>query len=172
MILSPSSRIHDRSIKLPRYANNNVAHLWLVDPDAKTLEAYELQGEVRRVMVEQALAQAKVDAEAGDEAAARERLEWVLAETDQPGIQQLTRLRLARLQLGEGDVVAAAGHDGSIYLLDARTAERGRREHLDAGDAAVLLVDSAGRRLRIDDDPLVDGEAAHLGGAVPGRCPA
>ena len=44
-ILSPSSRIHDRSVKLPCYASNGVAHLWLVDPDAKTLEVYELQGE-------------------------------------------------------------------------------------------------------------------------------
>lgn len=44
-ILSPSSRIHDRSVKLPCYAKAAVAHLWLVDPDARTLEVYELNGE-------------------------------------------------------------------------------------------------------------------------------
>ena len=49
-----------------------------------------------------------VDGPDGDAAAARERLEWVLAQTEQPGIQQLARLRLARLQLSEGEAAAAA----------------------------------------------------------------
>ena len=88
-----------------------------------------------------ALAQAKVDAEAGDEAAARERLEWVLAETDQPGIQQLTRLRLARLQLGEGDVVAAAATLGGIEA----GAFGGEFAHLE-GDIARARGDLAAAR--------------------------
>jgi Uma2 family endonuclease len=33
----------DRAIKLPIYARYDVAHVWLVDPVAKTLEAYALQ---------------------------------------------------------------------------------------------------------------------------------
>ena len=40
-ILSPSSARQDRIIKLPLYANFGVACAWLVDPEARTLEAYE-----------------------------------------------------------------------------------------------------------------------------------
>jgi Uma2 family endonuclease len=43
-ILSPSTRSKDREIKMPLYARYGVAHAWLVDPDAQTLEAYELRG--------------------------------------------------------------------------------------------------------------------------------
>ena len=42
-ILSPSTARKDRFIKLPIYAKYGVAHVWLVDPDAHTLEAYELR---------------------------------------------------------------------------------------------------------------------------------
>lgn len=44
-ILSPSTARVDRSLKMPLYAANGVSHLWLVDPDAQTLEIYQLQGE-------------------------------------------------------------------------------------------------------------------------------
>lgn len=42
-ILSPSTQRKDRAIKLPLYARYGVAFAWLVDPDAHTLEAYELR---------------------------------------------------------------------------------------------------------------------------------
>ena len=40
-ILSPSTAQTDRSTKMPLYAQFGVTHLWLIDPDIKTLEAYE-----------------------------------------------------------------------------------------------------------------------------------
>ena len=42
-ILSPSTAQKDRTLKLPLCARYSVAHSWLVDPLARTLEAYELQ---------------------------------------------------------------------------------------------------------------------------------
>jgi len=38
-VLSPSTAATDRAEKMPIYARERVAHLWLVDPIAKTLEA-------------------------------------------------------------------------------------------------------------------------------------
>jgi Uma2 family endonuclease len=43
-ILSPSTASKDREIKMPLYARYGVSHAWLVDPEARTLEAFELQG--------------------------------------------------------------------------------------------------------------------------------
>lgn len=42
-ILSPSTARLDRREKMPLYASWGVAHLWLVDPDLRTLEAYANQ---------------------------------------------------------------------------------------------------------------------------------
>ncbi|MDD5388254.1 MAG: Uma2 family endonuclease [Gallionellaceae bacterium] len=42
-ILSPSTARKDRFVKLPIYAKYGVTHAWLVDPEAHTLEAYELR---------------------------------------------------------------------------------------------------------------------------------
>jgi len=42
-ILSPATARIDRVIKMPLYAREQVPHLWLVDPDLRTLEAYELR---------------------------------------------------------------------------------------------------------------------------------
>jgi len=42
-ILSPATARTDRAVKMPIYAREGVPHLWLVDPDARTLEAYRLQ---------------------------------------------------------------------------------------------------------------------------------
>lgn len=42
-ILSPSTARKDRFVKLPLYAQYGVAHAWLVDPEAHTLEAFELR---------------------------------------------------------------------------------------------------------------------------------
>ncbi len=41
-ILSPATARTDRVLKMPIYAHEGVRHLWLVDPDLKTLEVYEL----------------------------------------------------------------------------------------------------------------------------------
>jgi len=42
-ILSPSTARTDRALKMPIYAGMGVPHLWLVDPDVRTLEVYALQ---------------------------------------------------------------------------------------------------------------------------------
>jgi len=44
-IVSASTARHDRVRKMPCYARNGVARLWLVDPLARTLENFELVGE-------------------------------------------------------------------------------------------------------------------------------
>ena len=41
-VLSPSTRRIDQNEKRAIYARESVSHLWFVDPDAKTLEAFEL----------------------------------------------------------------------------------------------------------------------------------
>jgi Uma2 family endonuclease len=40
-VLSPGTARQDRALKMPIYATNGVNHIWLVDPDLRTLEAYE-----------------------------------------------------------------------------------------------------------------------------------
>jgi hypothetical protein len=45
-VLSPSTRARDLTDKRAIYAEHGVAHLWLVDPDARTLEAFALQAGV------------------------------------------------------------------------------------------------------------------------------
>ncbi len=41
-VLSPSTATLDRARKKPAYAREGIAHLWLIDPLARTLEALEL----------------------------------------------------------------------------------------------------------------------------------
>jgi Uma2 family endonuclease len=43
-VLSPSTAAHDRAIKLPIYAEVGVPEVWLIDPQAKTVEVLKLQG--------------------------------------------------------------------------------------------------------------------------------
>jgi Uma2 family endonuclease len=43
-VLSPSTSALDRGDKLKVYASYKVTHVWLVDPDAQTLEVLELSG--------------------------------------------------------------------------------------------------------------------------------
>jgi Uma2 family endonuclease len=40
-ILSPSTASDDRTLKLPLYASTGVSHVWLVDPELRTIEVYE-----------------------------------------------------------------------------------------------------------------------------------
>ncbi len=42
-VLSPSTRALDQGAKRTGYARAGVSHLWLVDPDVRTLEAFALQ---------------------------------------------------------------------------------------------------------------------------------
>jgi len=44
-VLSPSTQARDRAKKVPLYAREGVAHVWLVDPSAKTLEVLAIDGE-------------------------------------------------------------------------------------------------------------------------------
>jgi Uma2 family endonuclease len=49
-VLSPSTAGKDRSKKMPIYAREGVAHVWLVDPTARTLEIFRLDGETYRLV--------------------------------------------------------------------------------------------------------------------------
>ena len=51
-ILSPSTANTDRAVKMPIYAREGIEHLWLVDPDARTLEVYHRQGDGRWLLLE------------------------------------------------------------------------------------------------------------------------
>lgn len=42
-ILSPKSFRIDKIKKMPLYATHNVGHIWLIDPDAKTMDAFRLE---------------------------------------------------------------------------------------------------------------------------------
>lgn len=42
-ILSPSTRLKDLGPKRLLYARHGIPHLWIVDPEAQSLEAFELQ---------------------------------------------------------------------------------------------------------------------------------
>jgi Uma2 family endonuclease len=46
-VSSPSTAALDRKVKLPKYAQAGVRHVWLVDPDARTLDVLRLGGEGR-----------------------------------------------------------------------------------------------------------------------------
>jgi len=50
-VLSPSTALVDRRIKLPIYAREQVAHVWLVDPTARSVEVFRLDGESYRLVV-------------------------------------------------------------------------------------------------------------------------
>jgi Uma2 family endonuclease len=43
-VLSPSTETYDRGTKLPMFASYGTKHAWLVDPNARHLEVYRLDG--------------------------------------------------------------------------------------------------------------------------------
>jgi Uma2 family endonuclease len=43
-VLSPGTMAHDRGTKLPLYAREGVSYVWLVDPLARLLEVFRLEG--------------------------------------------------------------------------------------------------------------------------------
>jgi len=53
-ILSPTTSAHDRATKIPLYAQAGVPEMWLIDPQAKTVEVLRLQG--RKYLVDSILA--------------------------------------------------------------------------------------------------------------------
>jgi len=50
-ILSPSTRQQDRGIKSRRYAELGVAHYWIVDPDSKRLDCFQLADGAYQLLV-------------------------------------------------------------------------------------------------------------------------
>jgi Uma2 family endonuclease len=44
-VLSPSTQRNDRTLKVPTYRQQGVAHVWLVDPAAQTVEVLRLHAE-------------------------------------------------------------------------------------------------------------------------------
>jgi Uma2 family endonuclease len=50
-ILSPGTGRTDRAVKMPIYAGLGIPHLWLVDPDARTLEVYSLASQARWLLL-------------------------------------------------------------------------------------------------------------------------
>ncbi len=49
-VLSPSTRALDRGEKLPIYAAQGVSHAWLVDPEARSLEVFRIDGKSYRLV--------------------------------------------------------------------------------------------------------------------------
>lgn len=51
-ILSPATAAKDRALKRPIYARARVEHLWLIDPETRTLEVYRLNPEGQWVLLD------------------------------------------------------------------------------------------------------------------------
>jgi len=88
-----------------------------------------------------ALIVAKARVEAGEMAAARSQLQWVIDNTPQAELKDVARLRLARIQLAEGDAQQAlatlSGIDSDVF---AAAAEEIR------GDAYMAMGDTGAAR--------------------------
>lgn len=50
-VLSPSTRLRDRALKLPVYQREGVGHVWFVDPEAQTVEILRLDGQTYRLVI-------------------------------------------------------------------------------------------------------------------------
>jgi Uma2 family endonuclease len=53
-VLSPATEIRDRGIKLDRYRLFGVAEYWIVDPDGRSIEVWDLEGRVTEPAVYEA----------------------------------------------------------------------------------------------------------------------
>jgi Uma2 family endonuclease len=51
-ILSPSTRVRDRTMKARRYAELGIPHYWIVDPDEKRLECFRLQATTYELLLQ------------------------------------------------------------------------------------------------------------------------
>lgn len=49
-VLSPGTRMHDRVRKMPLYQAAGTSHVWLLDPEAETLEVFGLDGASYRLL--------------------------------------------------------------------------------------------------------------------------
>ena len=47
-VLSPSTRRHDREVKMRRYAALAIPHYWIVDPEGHWIACYRLEGDAYR----------------------------------------------------------------------------------------------------------------------------
>jgi len=47
-VLSPSTRRHDRGVKMKRYAVLSVPHYWILDPEGKWVESFRLESSSHR----------------------------------------------------------------------------------------------------------------------------
>ena len=74
-VLSASTEARDRGAKLPAYAREGVRHVWLADPDIRTLEILRLEG-TRYVLLGTYEAGACVRAEPFDEIELSLRVLW------------------------------------------------------------------------------------------------
>ncbi len=130
----------------------------------------EYAGSVYRLFGHLELARLKV--EAGDLAGARQLLEAVMADADDPSLRQVARLRIARLHLAQGDLDAAeallgqASEDGFVGEFQAIKGDialaRGDQEAAIAAYRAALenqAGNSATLRLKLDSLGW-DGEGA------------
>ena len=50
-VLSPSTALWDRRSKLPIYVRGGIDHLWLVDPTARSVEVFHLDGQSYRLLM-------------------------------------------------------------------------------------------------------------------------
>lgn len=78
-----------------------------VDSSSKQAELLRMEYESTAYADFAALVQAKLKLEQGDSPAARAQLDWVMKHTKDQGIEQIARLRLARILLSDGDYAAA-----------------------------------------------------------------
>ncbi len=74
-VISPSTEARDRGAKLPAYAREGVRHVWLVDPDVRTLEVFRLEG-TRYVLLGTHMEEASVRAEPFDAIELSLRVLW------------------------------------------------------------------------------------------------
>jgi Uma2 family endonuclease len=81
-VLSERTKADDITVKLPLYARAKVLHAWLIDPDARTLEVYRLEGD-RWFLAATHAGEARVRAEPFDAVELDLSLLWLPPEPDE-----------------------------------------------------------------------------------------